>query len=648
VDENGSAPSHKLSAVQQTHILDDIRRHNLEQQSWTTPAGLAPSRSVTDADGEHARRLAASTAADQLQQLLQINGVAATDGPDHVDDDRRSRQKSVPAASGWHPQSTLYNRQQQQPQKSPSLSPYVSPPPQYQNVQPQNQQYQQPSQYYPTTTLAGPAVPQHRYQQQQQQKQQLFVTSPSPQQEYYPALRPAGDEIDADVEQQIRQQLTAAMATNGNDNYTVTDLASGVTGSASLSASDNGGVTASNDRLHLSAASNENVQYVQIGPGNGDSSSSRNRVQLETGPSAADNKNTIVKTVIVRQKPARQPSGATSVAVPSSVPQQPWTAAEQQQLEQLARQVLPPGVAQYEIIRAGGVDGTGGKPVTGDATAAAAAAAATTVSASPRPTNAVDGNKQPAASTGGKKKPVTFVILEERPDGTVRVRGVEKKQQNGGDTTPVAAADDEQLQQLVDKLNRGELRLPSAGGRPSSNVAGTDGVVAASTTTAYVPSSSAPSIAPPKVPDGNSHGHNAYREPPSPSHHFPTVSPVTTAFTTLPHRQYQNFFVPTVVPTAVTVTATEQQKRYHHLQNHEQQQEQQQYYNTPLAITTTSSTRPPTNSTSSYHRHNNKATKDGTFSGVLRSRGYYAMAKYMRQAGIDAVLEETGNVLFIS
>lgn len=30
------------------------------------------------------------------------------------------------------------------------------------------------------------------------------------------------------------------------------------------------------------------------------------------------------------------------------------------------------------------------------------------------------------------------------------------------------------------------------------------------------------------------------------------------------------------------------------------------------------------------------------FSGALRRRGYYAMAKYMRQAGVDAVLEETG------
>ena len=34
----------------------------------------------------------------------------------------------------------------------------------------------------------------------------------------------------------------------------------------------------------------------------------------------------------------------------------------------------------------------------------------------------------------------------------------------------------------------------------------------------------------------------------------------------------------------------------------------------------------------------NKSSKDGAFSGALRRRGYYAMAKYMRQAWVDAVL----------
>ncbi|XP_022169207.1 uncharacterized protein LOC111032991 isoform X2 [Myzus persicae] len=739
-DYSVQQPPHKLSAVQQTHILDDIRRHNQEQQWWTAPgtASTVPSSTANipmeDSGDQHQ-----DSAVDQLQQLLQINGVAADDddaAADNPEDDRHGKQRSIGggggAVVGWQPQSPQqynnHNRQQQ-----PSLSPPVTTV-SYSHQHSQNQQQQQ--QYYPTT-LAGPTIQQqqqhhqhyvHRpqkQQQQQQQQQQIFVTTPpssvvsttsinnqhrhvhqhqqyiplqgvqpvqQPQPQYYPQPQPpalqvpvaanigdsdnddqrGGGGLDADIEQQIRQQLTAVVGAGGG-NYTVLTSAGG-----------DGGVNHRLTQHFTGSASNDNAQYVKIGGGGSGtgSSPSRNRLQQQQDTSAifagaaspnvggtvntaSGGRNTIVKTVVIRQKPqpAAAPPAVSPPAAPvmSAAPSQPWTVSEQQQLEQLARQVLPPGVAQYEIIRAGGVDGGAAAKNGGDAATAATVDSGAAYA------------EQQAVAAGGKKKPVTFVILEERPDGTVRVRGIEKKQHGGApsDGSDAAAdvagtsavADDEQLQQLVDKLNRGELRLPSGGSpTPSSKTSAQDSAAVASTTAstplpAYV--SPFPSTVQPQstlVTGGIGVSTNKRREP-APTSYFPTKAPQTTT-TALHQHQYQNFFLPTAVPTEAVAVATttgqqqqQQQNKYHHHQHQHQQQhqqQQQQFYTPPTITTSASYTTPLVNSTLSYfnnnnnNNNNNKAVKEGMFSGALRRRGYYAMAKYMRQAGVDAVLEETG------
>lgn len=679
IDESILQPPHKLSAAQQAHILEDVRRHNQHQQWWTASGSadttLPPSPTVTvRADNGNDYGGNQPEVTDQLQQLLQINGVAAVDDDvlDSQDEDRQSKQRSIGTgggATGWQPQSQpspVYNRQPQQP----SLSPYVptqptASHPQHNHHHQQNQHHQQ--QYNPTASSVGPivqqsffvttpssAVPvnhneQHHHKQQQplipfsqQQpnthKQQYFsqnTASPSPpsggNNDGLQGISIGGGlQLDADIEHQIRQKLTAVVGTGGN--YTI--LAPP-------------GKHRTQQQQISGLASTDNIQYVQIGGGSG-SGSSRNRLQqqFETSSTTVQpstnkgNRNTIVKTVVVRQKPTPQPTTTPPPTVsPVSSLQQQWMSSEQQQLEQLARQVLPPGVAQYEIIRAGGeVDGAGAKS-NGDAIASVS------------PTDALSaGIQQP--QVGGKKKPVTFVILEERPDGTVRVRGIEKKQHgtnmgtqsDGGDVSDssLAGANDEQLQQLVDKLNRGELRLP--GSTPTSknggSKSGTDSVVAASTTAAaplpsFIPSF--PSTVPTPSLSTNNNVHKL-RDPPSQSSpYFPPVTPQTTTAAIQQNTRYQNFFLPTTVPTAaVAVTPTAGQTEHP-----QQNWHQQQYYSPPAITTAASSTPSPSNTTISYHK--NKASKDGTFSGALRRRGYYAMAKYMRQAGIDSVLEDTGN-----
>jgi len=674
---------------------------------------------------------------DQLQQLLQINGVVADDddsAADNLDADRHGKQRSISggggASVGWQPQSSQqynnHNRQQQ-----PFLSPPVTTA-SYSHQHSQNQNQQQLHQYYPTT-LAGPTIqPQHHHQHHvhrpQKQQQQIFVTTPPssvvsttsnnnlqrhvhqkyiPLQGTQPVQQPqpqspamqvpvavnigdsdnddqrGGGGLDADIEQQIRQQLTAVVGAGGG-NYTILTSAGG-----------DGGANHRFTQHITGSASNDNVQYVKIGGGGSGaaSSPSRNRLQQQqptdtstiyagaaspnigsTVNTASGGRNTIVKTVVIRQKPqptATPPAIAPpAAAVMNSAPSQTWTVSEQQQLEQLARQVLPPGVAQYEIIRAGGVDGSATAKSGGDTATAATVDGSTTFMAS--------GGEQQVIPAGGKKKPVTFVILEERPDGTVRVRGIEKKQ-HGGDPSDSsntvadeagtsAVADDEQLQQLVDRLNRGELRLPSGGSpTPSSKANAPDIAGVASTTVstplpAYVPPF--PSTVLPQstlTTGGIGVNTNKHREPPSPSY-IPTKAPQTTT-TALHQHQYQNFFLPTAVPTeTVAVTTTiaqhpqlqqQQQNKYHHhhhQQHHQQQQQkqQQQFYTPPTITTSSSYTTPLVNSTLSYfNNNNNKAVKEGIFSGALRRRGYYAMAKYMRQAGVDAVLEETGIYIFI-
>ncbi|KAL5236867.1 hypothetical protein ACI65C_004277 [Semiaphis heraclei] len=725
-DYSVQQPPHKLSAVQQTHILDDIRRHNQEQQWWTAPgtASTAPSSTanvpIEDIGNQHQDSAAV---VDQLQQLLQINGVAAGDGDvvaDNLDDDRHGKQRSIggggAAGVGWQPQPYNNNHNIHQ---QPSLSPPVTTV-SYGHQHSHNQNQQQQQQYYPTT-LAGPTVEQQHYQhqhhvnrpqKQQQQQQQIFVTTPQssvvsttsnnnlqrhvhqqyiplqgtqpvqqPQPQYYPQTQPpalqvpvavnigdsdnddhtGGGGLDADIEQQIRQQLTAVVGAGGG-NYTI--LTSG------------GGDGDANHRFTqqvIGSASNDNVQYMKIGGGSSGTGSlpSRNRLQQQqptdastifagasspnvggTVNTAGGGRNTIVKTVVIRQKP--QPATAPPVVTPppaavvNAAPSQPWTVSEQQQLEQLARQVLPPGVAQYEIIRAGGVYGSAAAKSGGDAATAATVDNAAAFAAS--------GAEQQTVPVGGKKKPVTFVILEERPDGTVRVRGIEKKQHGGAPSSgsdaaadvagSSAVADDEQLQQLVDKLNRGELRLPSGGSpTPSSKTSASDSAAVASTSTPPFPSTVLPQST--STAGGIGVNTNKRREPP-PQSYLPTKAPQTTTTALHQHHQ-QNFFLPTTVPTeavaVATTTGQQQQNKYnhHHLQQQQQQkQQQQQFYTQPTITTSASYTTHSVNSTLSYFNNNNKATKEGIFSGALRRRGYYAMAKYMRQAGVDAVLEETG------
>lgn len=679
INESILQPPHKLSAAQQAHILEDVRRHNQHQQWWTASGSagsadttLPPSPSVTvraDKGNDYSGDQPEVT--DQLQQLLQINGVAAVDDDvlDSQDEDRQSKQRSIGiggGAAGWQPQtqpSQVYNRQP----LSSSISPYIpaqptASQPQHYNHHQQNQHHQQ--KYNPTVSSVGPVTQQpffvtppssaipinHNDDQHHQNQQQPFIPFSQQQpnthkQQYYsqnpaiPSSSSGGDDdglqglhLDADIEQQIRQKLTAV---TGGGNYTI--LAPP-------------GKHRTQQQQISGLASSDNIQYVQIGGGSGSGpSSSRNRIQqqFETTsttmqPSAnKGNRNTIVKTVVVRQKPSPQPTTTPPTTV-SSVPslQQQWTNSEQQQLEQLARQVLPPGVAQYEIIRAGAeVDGAGAKS---NSDATAVVSSADTLSASTQ-----------QSQSGGKKKPVTFVILEERPDGTVRVRGIEKKQHGtnmgtqsdsgGVPDSSLTGANDEQLQQLVDKLNRGELRLP--GSSPTSknggSSSGTDSAVAASTTAAaplpaFVPSFPSTVPTPPLTTGNNVH---RFRDPsPSPSPYFPPVTPQTTTTDAIQHNnQYQNFFLPTAVPTAA-VTVSPATGMIEHLQ---QNWHQQQYYSPPAIATAASSTPSPSNTTLSYHK--NKVSKDGTFSGALRRRGYYAMAKYMRQAGIDSVLEDTGN-----
>ncbi|VVC42684.1 Hypothetical protein CINCED_3A007309 [Cinara cedri] len=694
--------THKLSAAQQTHILDDIRRHNQQQQWWMTPdsLGTVAQPSVTNTqltdnneDGER-QQTVSDSATDQLQQLLQINGVAATDGEtivDNLDDERHGKQRSVGVGSGtggWQPQQSPLQFNNHNRHQHPSISPYVPPPPTA-TVQPTVTHQHQQKQYYPTTSPLGPLVKHHHHhQQQQQQQQQLFVTTPTstttpitsknhpqqqyispqpslhqyyPQQQQQPAFVTSGPvttssgisggddnrgEIDADIEQQIRQQLTAVVGASGG-NYTVLTSLNG----HRLQQQQQ-------QQQTTDPASNDNVQYVKIG-GGGSSSPSRSRVhqqqQIETATSSVfastgssiagtGSRNTIVKTVVVRQKPVAPTTPTTTQSTTTSTPapttaasqqQHTWTISEQQQLEQLARQVLPPGVAQYEIIRAGGVDTTVAAKNTGDvASAATVENVVPAISATPQ---------QPAPS--GKKKPVTFVILEERPDGTVRVRGIEKKQHGGDEpsegsnavTASSTTADDEQLQALVDKLNRGELRLPSTGSSSSSKLSGIDSATAASST----------AVAP--ITSFVSQSTNKHRDQPS---YSSTVKQHTTTVAPVQSNEYQNFFLPTAVPNsgvAVTTTTSDiiQQQKQNRYQQQQQQKQQQQFYSPPTITTLASTTTAPSNTTFPYYNNNynnnlNNNKKEGIFSSALRRRGYYAMAKYMRQAGVDAVLEETG------
>ncbi|XP_068083463.1 putative mediator of RNA polymerase II transcription subunit 26 [Anabrus simplex] len=155
-----------------------------------------------------------------------------------------------------------------------------------------------------------------------------------------------------------------------------------------------------------------------------------NGQQLQVLPSPRDDPSLSFLTQDNSQ-PAQSIAARSTVVLPQTTTERPPEVL----FQELTKGVLPPG-AQFEVIRHkqdGGLESVGNLP----------------------------------ANLPNKK--VTFVFLEEQPDGTVKVQGV--RGNNEGQGTPQEANPAVDVDSIIEKIQKGDLKLP-----PSAQLAGSPSV----------------------------------------------------------------------------------------------------------------------------------------------------------------------------
>ncbi|XP_018347618.1 PREDICTED: uncharacterized protein LOC108751738 isoform X2 [Trachymyrmex septentrionalis] len=266
-------------------------------------------------------------------------------------------------------------------------------------------------------------------------------------------------------------------------------------------------------------------------------------------------------------------------------------------------------------------------------------------------------------------KKVTFVLLEEQPDGSYKVQGVKgnaNDKESGGD-----------VESIVEKIKKGELKLPPSSLGPTTQSStlehlesnldpnlivstGTSRTPVSSihsvsttaatfrpttvrststrysesksTTTEYFPyvtvSPNSVSTTDKYVTSASSvtgHVYNALNPSPTKTTLSDHIPRVTTKYSSSTRSQ----FIPTMAPVneIVTTTATTPTSYSHH---------------TPNSYVYFSKHSSPETSLTSTEEAVKLQTFQENLAALLKREGLYAMAKYLRQSGLDSVLNETG------
>ncbi|XP_018377757.1 PREDICTED: uncharacterized protein LOC108770586 isoform X2 [Trachymyrmex cornetzi] len=266
-------------------------------------------------------------------------------------------------------------------------------------------------------------------------------------------------------------------------------------------------------------------------------------------------------------------------------------------------------------------------------------------------------------------KKVTFVLLEEQPDGSYKVQGVKgnaNDKESGGD-----------VESIVEKIKKGELKLPPSSLGPTTqsstlehlesnldpNLIVSTGTSRTSVPSVHSVSSTAATFRPTTIrststrySEGKSttteyvpyvtvspnsvfttdkyvtsassvtgHVYNALNPSPTKTTLSDHIPRVTTKYSSSTRSQ----FIPTMAPVneIVTTTATIPTSYSHH---------------TPNSYVYFSKHSPPETSSTSTEEAVKPQTFQENLAALLKREGLYAMAKYLRQSGLDSVLNETG------
>ncbi|KAK9299902.1 hypothetical protein QLX08_007235 [Tetragonisca angustula] len=326
-------------------------------------------------------------------------------------------------------------------------------------------------------------------------------------------------------------------------------------------------------------------------------------------------------------------------------------------LEELTKGVLPPG-ADFEVIRQKS-DG-----------------------------RLEEIGKAPIQSLPAKK--VTFVVLEEQPDGSYKVQGVKGNAEKEGS----------EVESIVEKIKKGELKLPPSSSSPTTlsslqsfpssldpNSISTRQGVASTTSRSTAPRSTSISsryteskptehfphvtVSPNSVSTTDKYLSSASSVT---NHVFNSLGPVSTSIPKLTSSDQdnratskypsvtRNHFIPTMAPVNEIITTTPASVpttfSHHSTNSYIHLTARPPGETSPTLKTAPTTTRPSTtlrNDNIIYQDSFERSTISPTIEPpstrsqtheslitLLRREGLFAMAKYLRQSGLDNVLNETG------
>lgn len=238
------------------------------------------------------------------------------------------------------------------------------------------------------------------------------------------------------------------------------------------------------------------------------------------------------------------------------------------------------------------------------------------------------------------KKKVTFVFLEEQDDGSFKVKAVKA---NGQHTE-----EGPEVENILNKIKKGEIQLPGGPAKISNSIFSSTTASPTTDATDYLAESSHHPSSYSSFVSTSSHGSTGHTNPiihttPSPTYRN-TIS--QSSRTTAP--QTQTFAPVTTTQRYIAQSTTPTFSPTRHLPTQRNSFPSSTIVNTtpfyhPKDIVVIGSTTaaPSVDATSPHLTFASRESNPGLVE-ILRENGLFAMSKYLKQSGLDTILNETG------
>ncbi|XP_047545092.1 uncharacterized protein LOC125077248 [Vanessa atalanta] len=240
------------------------------------------------------------------------------------------------------------------------------------------------------------------------------------------------------------------------------------------------------------------------------------------------------------------------------------------------------------------------------------------------------------------KKKVTFVFLEEQDDGTFKVKGVKA---NGQQTEEGPEVED-----ILNKIKKGEIQLPGPT-KISNNIYTSSTQSPTISTTEYIAESSHHPSSYTSFVTTSNYGNSGHTNPiqttPAPTYRNSIASstrttPVTQTYApTTRATTSERYVIKSSTPNYIKNRHSHHQATRSHVPSTTAINTTPVYRTTPQDIVVIGSSAAPSYEESTVNLNYDKSDTPDLVD-ILKENGLFATAKYLKQSGLDAILNETG------